>query len=362
MLDDPTECYKFYWFDSIMHLLSQNKCEMTFDDIIIGMIADAWYSVTEYHLRLGTKDSHGNSVNSIERAVKKLAALGVLESTARRDDIISLTKQSDKIIHEEKCQISKNVPYRLLSSFLKEVGGNDPLWNQKSRLIAYLELRNKANCFPYTIEVEKGLGKKVIINPYWKKLLVDNMVVIRGWIQMKKIKYLQDRNPGVPGIMYKLEPESEKQRKLHNVRKLWSAVLKISDFKDIYSGKTIDAQQYEIDHFIPWSYVANDEMWNLMPVDSALNSSKRDNLPDWNCYFSGFTKNQYMLNDCIYKYPVVESLFRKCQRDNLNALWSREKLYVKGIKKEQFTKILKAHLKPIYDSAHMQGYGIWTAN
>ena len=46
------------------------------------------------------------------------------------------------------------------------------------------------------------------------------MVTIRGWIKMKKIKYLQDRNPGVPGLIYKLEPEKDKERKLENVRKL----------------------------------------------------------------------------------------------------------------------------------------------
>lgn len=43
-----------------------------------GMIADAWYSVTEYHLRMRTKDSQGNNANSIERAVSKLDALTVL--------------------------------------------------------------------------------------------------------------------------------------------------------------------------------------------------------------------------------------------------------------------------------------------
>lgn len=76
MLDDPTECYKFYWLDSLMQLLADDRHTVSFDDIIVGMIADAWYSVTEYHLRLGTKDVHGNSVNSIERAVNKLNAMG----------------------------------------------------------------------------------------------------------------------------------------------------------------------------------------------------------------------------------------------------------------------------------------------
>ena len=45
MLDDPTECYKFYWLDSIMQLLAEKEESITFDKVISGMIADAWYSV-----------------------------------------------------------------------------------------------------------------------------------------------------------------------------------------------------------------------------------------------------------------------------------------------------------------------------
>lgn len=142
MLDDPTECYKFYWLDSIMQLLSKNAELITFDKVISGMIADAWYSVTEYHLRLGTKDSKGNSVNSIERAVNKLESLGCLEHIADRMQILEVIEKSEMLLHGEKYQISKNVPYRLLSSFMNEISGNDPLWDQRSRLISYLEMIN----------------------------------------------------------------------------------------------------------------------------------------------------------------------------------------------------------------------------
>ena len=48
MLDEPTECYKFYWLDSIMQLLARDKIELTFGNVISGMIADAWYSVKQY--------------------------------------------------------------------------------------------------------------------------------------------------------------------------------------------------------------------------------------------------------------------------------------------------------------------------
>lgn len=361
MLDDPTECYKFYWLDSIMQLLSEQEETIIFDKVISGMVADAWYSVTEYHLRMGTKDSQGNSVNSIERAVNKLDALKCLEHTADRWQVLEKIEENEKLLHDEKYQISKNVPYRLLSSFMRELGGNDPLWDQRTRLIAYMEMISNKCCLPYTIGNERGLEKKIIIEDRWKRFLIDNMVAIRGWIQMKKIKYLQDRNPGVPGIIYKLEPENEKQRKLQNVRKLWAAVFDISDIRDIYSGNPLEKKKYEIDHFVPWSFITNDEMWNLMPVNSSLNSSKRDRLPDWNTYFSGFAQNQFVLNQMIYKYERLAHMFRECQRDNLNSLWSMEELYIKGIDENQFIRVLESRLKPIYDSARTQGYGVWLA-
>lgn len=361
MLDDPTECYKFYWLDSIIQLLAEKENEITFDKVISGMIADAWYSVTEYHLRMGTKDNQGNSVNSIERAVKKLDDLNCLDHMADRAKIIEVIEGNEKLLHDEKYQISKNVPYRLLSSFMKEIGGNDPLWDQRTRLIAYMEMISKSCCLPYTIGSERGLNRRIIIEERWKHFLIDNMVLIRGWIRMKKIKYLQDRNPGVPGIIYKLEPENEKQRKLQNVRKLWSAVIDTIGISDIYSGTMLGKMDYEIDHFVPWSFITNDEIWNLMPVNASSNSRKRDKLPDWDRYFVGFAQNQFVLNEAIYKYEKIAQIFGECQRDNLNALWSTEELYIKNIEKNRFVKVLENRLKPIYDSARTQGYGIWLA-
>lgn len=63
--------------------------------------------------------------------------------------------------------------------------------------------------------------------------------------------------------------------------------------KDVFTGKPIIAKQYDVDHFIPWSFVMNDELWNLMPMDSSLNSSKSNKLPKWDPFFRIFAENQY---------------------------------------------------------------------
>lgn len=362
MLDDTTECYKFYWFDAILSILATGKQEMSFDEIINEMIANAWYSVSEYHLHLGLKDASGKILNSLERAINKLIKHSDMESTADKDVIIAFIKENDKLLHDEKYQISKMVPYRLLSPFLTGVGGNDILWHQTKRLIVYIDLINESECLPYKIIDAPALKKKIVISEHWKQMFLDNFVPIRGWIKMKKVKYLQDRNPGVPGIVYKLEPENENTRQLTNVRVLWNEIIKNITIKDIYNHSELCFNDYEVDHFIPWSYVANDELWNLIPMDSSLNSSKSNKLPDWKKYFQSFASTQYILYQMLHSMDSIKNRFSMCQRDNLLAIWANEELYIPGHSRTEFIGILEHHMKPIYDSARVQGYSIWDTN
>ena len=361
MLDDTTECYKFYWFDAILSIMAEGKFEIEFDRIIDQMIIDAWYSVSEYHLHLGLKDSTGKIMNSLERAVEKLMKHTELDSEAGKEKIAAEIKRQNQLIREEKYQISKMVPYRLLSPFLVEVGGNDKIWNQKKHLIAYIKEMNGKNSLPYIIEDAIALKKRVVINEEWRQMLLDYMVPIRSWIKLKKIRYLQDRNPGVPGIIYKLEPENERSRKLVHVRKLWNAILELSPVRDIYSDNLISPKEYEVDHFIPWSYIANDEIWNLVPMESSLNSSKNNKLPRWEIYFKRFADRQFGMYSQVQQSDIHLKLFYECRRDNLASIWASEELYQPGISEEKFMNILDNNMKPIYDSACVLGYGVWNS-
>lgn len=358
MLDDTTECYKFYWLDALLKLFSLGKTEIVFDDLINQMIADAWYSVVEYHLHLGPKNASGKIMNSLERAVIKLSQLTNIPNDADRDTIILAVKENDRELHGEKDQLTKNVPYRMLSPFMHEVKGNDRIWDQKKRLIAYIEQLNKKECIPYQITNGAGLKKRVVINEEWQDFFMDNFVTISGWIEVKKVRYLQGRNPGVPGIIYKLVPENNKQRKLRYVRNLWNTIIETKPVYDIYSEKLLGLNDFDIDHFVPWSFVANDELWNLLPMDSSLNSSKSNNLPQWK-YFELFAKNQYMMYESAKSSEKIMDKFKKCQRDNLVMPWSMEELYIAENDREAFIKVLEEKLHPVYDSVRIQGYEIW---
>ena len=46
----------------------------------------------------------------------------------------------------------------------------------------------------------------------------------------------------------------------------------------IYGDGELTDKDISIDHFVPWSYVANDEIWNLHPTTRSINSAKSNNL------------------------------------------------------------------------------------
>ena len=68
MLDDSSQCYKYYWLEAILNLMSTNDGDLSFEQIIDEMICDAWYSVTRYKLHLGPT-IRGKSENFIEHAI-----------------------------------------------------------------------------------------------------------------------------------------------------------------------------------------------------------------------------------------------------------------------------------------------------
>lgn len=148
-------------------------------------------------------------------------------------------------------------------------------------------------------------------------------------------------------------------RKLGKVRKLWEGVMELTEIRDVFTDKPMLPRKYDIDHFIPWSFVMNDELWNLMPMDSSLNSAKSNRLPKWDPFFYRFSSNQFMLYQMIQEKPGIHKLYEGCWRDNLHSIWAGQELYRPGNSKEVFDEILEKNMQPVYDSAKRQGYEIW---
>ncbi len=359
MMKDPSYCYKFYWLEAIVRLISEDIHETTFDAVINEMICNAWYSVREFHIHLSGMPADGIIYDGLERAVLELSKLSNLPANASKVEIKNAIAKYDDKLKKYKEQLTNMVPYRALAGFF--LRADTPAeWESIRRMTAYIERINReVVLLPYTLGESSKLKKEIYFNPEWIRMIQDNTVSILGWIQYEKVKWLQNNNPEVPGLVYKLAPMDEKMRKLNHVRKLWEGILELSEVRDVFTGEAVVPKQYDVDHFIPWSFVMNDELWNLGPMDSSRNSSKSNRLPKWDPFFERFAANQYLLYGFIHDKAGIHKLFEACYRDNLHSIWAGQELYRAGNSKEEFYSILQKNMQPVYDSARRQGYEVW---
>lgn len=362
MMKDPSYCYKFYWLEALVLLISEGISETTFDAVINEMICNAWYSVREFHIHLSGMQADGRVRDGLERTVIRLSELSSLPSNASKVEIKNAIREHDAELKASKEQLTNMVPYRALAGFFQK-SNSIMEWNGIRRMVAHIEAVNRdIVLLPYTLGHSGKLKREIYFQPAWMEMIRDNTVSILGWIQYEKIKWLQNNNPEVPGLVYKLAPMDEKMRKLNCVRKLWDGIMDISEVRDVFTEEVVASRKYDVDHFIPWSFVMNDELWNLMPMDSSLNSSKSNRLPKWDPFFERFAANQYLLYGFIHELPGIHKLFEACYRDNLHSIWAGQELYRKGNTKEEFYNILQKNMHPVYDSARRQGYEIWNRN
>ncbi len=366
MLDNKSQSYKFYWLEAILSLIVETEEDITFDQIIDEMICGAWYTVTHYHLRLGPT-VNGNSENFLEHAINVLYTQERerLSQNPTREELHLAIKRNEELLKKDKYRLTDYVPYKLLYPFLDEEGLEYLRNDQRRRLIAYMD-KLTANLF-YKIVDGRGLQKRIYIDKNWKRLIFDNYSVIISWVNYHKILFLQDRNPGVPGIVYKIFPESDNVRRLEKARDLWKTIVEITGvpLRDIYTGEELGNGDFELDHFVPRSYTANDELWNLTPMRKDLNRVKNNKLPLWERFFGKFAQYQYYMYSLLFMSKdrngtiVLQDKFEKCKQYNLNAIWATECLYIPNNNEEQFVNILEHNLKPVYDAARIQGYDLW---
>jgi len=106
-------------------------------------------------------------------------------------------------------------------------------------------------------------------------------------------KYVEKNNPYVSNISLKLfKPHS---RKLSTSTKLWKSFIESKGYesRSVFENKPfVLFNKMAIDHYLPWSLVTHDKLWNLHPIEQEVNSSKSNKIAD-NKYIGDFTNLQF---------------------------------------------------------------------
>ena len=209
----------------------------------------------------------------------------------------------------------------------------------------------------YYFEEIRGLSSRIVVQEDWAEYIKKNYDIIIGWIKYNLISYLQRRNPSVPGIADKLAPPDT--RKLEKVIKYWKMICSIEPVYEIYDDQLLTEKDISIDHFVPWSYVAHDELWNLSPTTKSINSSKGNNLPKWDVYFSKLARLEFQSYSLIWSNDGVRKMFEKCADDHVNNNEVRYRVYAEKQNIQEFTNQLESLIMPVYKAAQDCGFCMW---
>ena len=348
-----SNCYKYFWFMAILDGISEEKTEFTYDELITEMVVIAWYMVTEYSLKLGpsnTTDNLEKVVNYLYETLYQEKIPSTVKKSVLRD---ILQNETDKEYLKYKNILTNNVPYCLQSPFYNPE--NKLLKNPNKNTIS--EINREKRLFYYFREYQK-LNTKIVIDDAWAGYLIRNREILLDWTRYNLIGYLQDRNPSVPGIGDKILPPQA--RDLKRVKKYWDTIISIDQsLTDIYEGVPLSGISLSIDHFVPWQYVAHDELWNLSPTTRSINSCKGNNLPNWDKYFEELLELEYKAYLLRYSFDSVAKEFERCADYHLNDSVVRKSLYADNLLKEDFGIRLYNVLYPEYLSAKKCGFREW---
>lgn len=137
-----------------------------------------------------------------------------------------------------------------------------------------------------------------------------------SWILwMENILKKREKEEG--NLAIKLD-ESTKRESLEVYKK--DLILHGDDLRCFYCGKTVTSCHCHMDHFVPWSFVKDDQIWNLVFSCPHCNESKNNKLPNQSPYLDKlFIRNQHVLHESYEQ--KLRRLYQSAQYNGL-VLWN----------------------------------------
>lgn len=274
---DTTSSYKYYWLLAIIHVLPEFEAPLPTERLVREMIVRAWAAVALFRLSLGRVDRLQDCVRSLQESSGLPPRSSARRLRSALDAWGAFPKWADELV--------RFVPGRFLASWFPQAARETPYDRRGSRDLMAVSDRafGKADSGPYRL-IEMRDRLLVELAPGWRDWLTANQALVLGFAEQQLARYLQARNPNVPGVIKKLELPRRRSLALARIR--WAQIIDragAGGLVDIFSNEALQ-ERFEVDHFLPWSFVVHDEFWNLAPVNPATNRSKSDHLPALDLY------------------------------------------------------------------------------
>ena len=269
-----TTTYKYAFFKSLLDNVFNVDLQtmlLPYENLASRFTEIYWNLVLYFHLRQEIKTSH-HEYTSVEKELFTFC-------------------QKYKFNYEDKHCI---FPFESLrTDFQLEIIKNIKRQMMKNVVAAFCG--DTDDQFYHFNKQDKNSG--IILNPDVYNALVKYKSVFEKQNYYEWIKYLEKANleEDSYALANKLDASTERQN-LAPYRKI---LIEFNQTRCFYCGKPLHDNSEKaspVDHFIPWSFVKDDKLWNFVLACPYCNTSKSNKLPDQHFFESIKERNSRLCN------------------------------------------------------------------
>lgn len=335
--------YKYLFMLASLNILEDTRFErlhMTFDEILREMLAVAWFPHTYARLSFGVSDTVSRTLDAIEHMIATQDTAGIMTRETIRHRLEQAVIPPNSLMNM--------VPYRILTPFFAAKDMQCPDWQRNARIAQLSHDRFETTRPLYMVDRER---REIVMHPSWMLYLYENQSMVRAFVSWEWLQYMQRRNPSALNLAVRLFPPAHREP-LTAQTKFWKEVMASERLCCIYSGQEIGADRFSLDHFLPWSFVGHDQLWNLIPVSSSINSSKSNKLPSLRTYFDTFAELQFRSLSIVRGRMGARQWSKTIEPYLADLRLTPDEV----LRREPFSRGLRAVVEPLYALASAQGF------
>lgn len=217
----------------------------------------------------------------------------ILKHGLRQKAVTNDSKETylEQVLHSavEKYQIFEPIPYESLSPNIMLDVSHQVKMKCKKYVVGAL--------FEDTHRLFYSFSKKgewIQINPVMYEFICKHKVVIEKLNYYEWARFLERVNEDTVAV--KILDKIDASAKRSNLAMYRKILFEEFESKTcFYCGKQLDPDKIDVDHFIPWSFVKDDNLWNFVLACPTCNRKKNDRLPTENYLSEIIERNNHLM-------------------------------------------------------------------
>ena len=292
-----TNSYKYYFFIAILYILQKRACsdqtlalkgcKIEAKEIASTMLGLAWHAKTVYNLNFGKQDTLSAKIDILKVTLdikEHLSSQAVIEQIRGSKDLPAIKKLLKDLL--------KYVPVKFLSPWTGSRKDTGP----ENLEIGRLSCSPIINA-PYRLNLNDGgtICLSIELYAHYCEYFLTNYPILMDFSYYNLAQYLQRLNLCTPNLLQKIIYQKDRDS-MTAQRAIFTRFMQYhKSLQCIYTQKTLDINNFALDHFMPWSFVAHNQIWNLIPVEQSINSIKSNRIPNLDLYLKDFAKVHHAL-------------------------------------------------------------------